>query len=147
MKYIEAKGDSIDAAVESALLQLGMSRDDVSVEVIQQPKSGFLGFGKEPAIVRVSYEVTPTGRAVEFLQGLLIRFGTPADIRAEENVEERTISLTLTGDNMNAVDFMTEKLREHGFTGNTTVMPFEPVCGCHVGPGSVALFFWGEKKL
>ena len=38
MKYIEAKGDSIDAAVESALLQLGMSRDDVSVEVIQQPK-------------------------------------------------------------------------------------------------------------
>ncbi|MBR5245522.1 MAG: Jag N-terminal domain-containing protein, partial [Clostridia bacterium] len=42
MKYLEAKGDSIDAAVESALLQLGMSRDDVSVEVIKQPKSGFL---------------------------------------------------------------------------------------------------------
>ena len=33
-----------------------------------------------------------------------------------------------------------------GFTGRTTVMPFEPVCGCHVGPGSVALFFWGERK-
>ena len=103
MKYIEAKGDSIDAAVESALLQLGMSRDDVSVEVIQQPKSGFLGFGKEPAIVRVSYETTPTARAVDFLKGLLIRFGTPAEVHAQENVEERTIALTLTGDNMNAV--------------------------------------------
>ena len=55
--------------------------------------------------------------------------------------------MMIHGDNMDAVDFMTEKLREHGFTGNTTVMPFEPVCGCHVGPGSVALFFWGERKL
>ena len=103
MKYLEAKGDSIDAAVESALRELGMTRDDVSVEVLQQPKSGFLGFGKEPAIVRVSYEVTPTGRAVDFLQGLLVRFGTPAQIHASENVEERTISLTLSGENMNAV--------------------------------------------
>ena len=103
MKYLEAKGDSIDAAVESALRELGMTRDDVSVEVLQQPKSGFLGFGKEPAIVRVSYEVTPTGRAVDFLQGLLVRFGTPAQIHASENIEERTISLTLSGENMNAV--------------------------------------------
>ncbi len=103
MKYLEAKGDSIDAAVESALRELGMTRDDVSVEVLQQPKSGFLGFGKEPAIVRVSYEVTPTGRAVDFLQGLLVRFGTPAQIHASENIEERTIALTLSGENMNAV--------------------------------------------
>lgn len=55
--------------------------------------------------------------------------------------------MMIHGDNMAAIDFLTEKLREHGFTGNTTVMPFEPVCGCHVGPGSVALFFWGERKL
>ena len=103
MKYLEIKGDTIDAAVESALVQLGLSRDDVSVEVLKQPKSGFLGFGKEPALVRVSYETTPTARAVDFLQGLLIRFGTPADIHAEEDIREHTIALTLTGDNMNAV--------------------------------------------
>ena len=103
MKYLEIKGDTIDAAVESALAQLGLSRDDVSVEVLKQPKSGFLGFGKEPALVRVSYETTPTARAVDFLQGLLIRFGTPADIHAEEDIREHTIALTLTGDNMNAV--------------------------------------------
>ncbi len=103
MNYIEAKGESIDAAVESALQELGMTRDQVSVEVLKQPKSGFLGFGKEPAVVRVSYEVTPTARAVEFLEGLLTRFGTPAHISYSEDVEERTIALTLTGENMNAV--------------------------------------------
>ena len=103
MKYIEAKGDTLDAAIESALAQLGKTRDEVSVEVLQKPKAGFLGLGKEPAIVRVSYEDTPTARAVEFLQGLLERFGTPAQVHAQENVEERTILLELTGDNMNAV--------------------------------------------
>ena len=55
--------------------------------------------------------------------------------------------MMIHGDNEAAIDFLTEKLREHGFTGNTTVNYFEPVCGCHVGPGSVALFFWGKSKL
>lgn len=55
--------------------------------------------------------------------------------------------MMIHGDNLTAIDFLTEKLREHGFTGNTTVAPFEPICGAHVGPGSVALFFWGDKKI
>ena len=59
LKTIEAKGDSIDEAVQKALTELGADRDDVSVEVLQKPKSGFLGFGREPAIVRVSYETSP----------------------------------------------------------------------------------------
>ena len=86
MKYIETKGDTLDAAIESALQQLGLARDEVSVEVLQNPKAGFLGIGKEPAIVRVSYEDSPAGRAVEFLEGLLVRFGTPAKIEVEEDL-------------------------------------------------------------
>ena len=103
MKYIETKGDTLDAAIESALQQLGLARDEVSVEVLQKPKAGFLGIGKEPAIVRVSYEDSPAGRAVEFLEGLLVRFGTPAKIEVEEDLSERNIRLNLVGENMNAV--------------------------------------------
>lgn len=105
MKYIDVKGESREAAVENALQQLGLSRDEVSVEVLQEAKSGFLGLGKQPAIVRVSYEDEPTvaERATEFLRGLLERFGTPAQIHASENEEERTVTLELTGDNMNQV--------------------------------------------
>ena len=69
LKTIEAKGDSIDEAVQKALTELGADRDDVSVEVLQKPKSGFLGFGREPAIVRVSYETSPADTAREFLSG------------------------------------------------------------------------------
>ena len=56
-KTIVATGKTIDLAIESALTQLGLDRDSVSVMVLQQAKNGFLGFGAQPAKVQVTYEV------------------------------------------------------------------------------------------
>lgn len=55
-KYIETTGKTEEEAIEKALAQLGLERDDVSVELIERAKSGFLGLGGNPARVRVSYE-------------------------------------------------------------------------------------------
>ena len=55
-KKIVAVGKTIDLAVESALAQLGLTRDDISYEVLALPKSGFLGFGAQPAKIQVTYE-------------------------------------------------------------------------------------------
>lgn len=56
MSYIDVTGKTVDEAIERALLKLNMDRDDVSVEILQRAKSGFLGIGATPAKVRVSYE-------------------------------------------------------------------------------------------
>ena len=56
-KSIITSGKTIDLAIESALSQLGLDRDSVSVTVLQQAKSGFLGFGAQNAKVQVTYEV------------------------------------------------------------------------------------------
>ena len=56
-KYIEATGKTMELAIEAALDQLHMDRDSVSVEILQQPKAGFLGIGAQPAKVKVTYEV------------------------------------------------------------------------------------------
>ena len=56
-KFITATGKTIDLAIEAALEQLKMDRDSVSVEVLENPKSGFLGIGAAPAKVKVTYEV------------------------------------------------------------------------------------------
>ena len=56
-KTMITSGKTIDLAIESALTQLGLDRDSVSVLVLQQAKSGFLGFGAQPAKVQVTYEV------------------------------------------------------------------------------------------
>ena len=55
-KTLIASGKTIDLAIESALTQLGLDRDSVSVMVLQQAKNGFLGFGAQPAKVQVTYE-------------------------------------------------------------------------------------------
>ena len=46
-----------DEAIGKALAQLGLERDDVSVEILERAKKGFLGIGASPAKVRVTYEV------------------------------------------------------------------------------------------
>ena len=55
-KTLITSGKTIDLAIESALTQLGLDRDSVSVQVLQQAKAGFLGFGAQPAKVQVTYE-------------------------------------------------------------------------------------------
>ena len=55
-KSIITTGKTIDAAVETALAQLCLTRDDVTYQVITLPKSGFLGIGAVPAKVQVTYE-------------------------------------------------------------------------------------------
>ena len=52
----EATGKTVDAAVLAAAKALGVTPDDVSVEVLSLPKSGFLGIGAQPAKVCVSYD-------------------------------------------------------------------------------------------
>ena len=56
VKTLVATGKTIDLAIESALAQLGLDRDSVSVQVLQQAKGGFLGLGAQPAKVQVTYE-------------------------------------------------------------------------------------------
>lgn len=55
-KTLVATGKTIELAIASALTQLGLDRDSVSVQVLAQAKSGFLGFGAQPAKVQVTYE-------------------------------------------------------------------------------------------
>ena len=64
-KFIEKTGKTEEEAVANALRQLGLDRDDVSVEIIERAKSGFLGLGSSPARVRVSYEAPDEPEAVE----------------------------------------------------------------------------------
>ena len=64
-KWIETTGRSEEDAISAALFQLGLDRDDVSIEVLERAKSGLFGFGSKPARVRVSYEVAEDNTAIK----------------------------------------------------------------------------------
>ena len=54
-EFIDVTGKTEDEAIKKALAQLNMDRFDVSIEVLERAKSGFLGIGAAPAKVRVFY--------------------------------------------------------------------------------------------
>jgi spoIIIJ-associated protein len=51
MKEIETEGKNVTIAVENGLKQLGLRRDQVEVQVVEEGSPGFLGIGSKPARV------------------------------------------------------------------------------------------------
>ncbi|MEG2571210.1 MAG: RNA-binding cell elongation regulator Jag/EloR, partial [Clostridia bacterium] len=102
-KTIECTGKTIDEAIENALAQLGVERDEVSVEVLEKAKTGFLGIGGAPAKVAVTYDEPCAGGGESnlegFLDGLLKRMGATAEITVE-NKDDGNIAVELVGENM-----------------------------------------------
>ncbi len=85
-KMIEVSGKTEDEAIAAGLEQLGKTRDEVSVEVVERSKRGVLGIGRADAVVRLSYEVADTqrDRVERYLRGLLDCMGIEADIEITE---------------------------------------------------------------
>lgn len=59
---IEAHGPDVEAAIEAGLQMLGLSRNDVIVEVVEEGRKGLLGLGSKDAMVRLTPLGTPQGR-------------------------------------------------------------------------------------
>lgn len=60
MNVVEKTGKTVEDAVKAALAELGVSRDEVEVEVLESSKSSILGlFGGRDAKVRVTVKETP----------------------------------------------------------------------------------------
>ena len=88
MSYIDVTGKTEEEAIRKGLEQLGMDRDDVSVEILERAKSGFLGIGSAPARVRLTYgpEEAPVAEPAPVVKPVVQR---PAEKKAEEKKPER----------------------------------------------------------
>ena len=123
LKTLEKSGKTEEAAIAAALEELGLDRDDVSVEIVERAKSGFLGIGASPAVIRVQYEAPDEeaeqetapaeaqvpaaepesyARIRTFVSGLLEHMGIQAqiDITARDN---GGVNVNLSGSGMGAV--------------------------------------------
>ena len=52
MEWVEVRGETLEAAKEEALDQLGVAHDDAEFEVVQEPESRWMGLKKTEARVR-----------------------------------------------------------------------------------------------
>jgi len=106
---IEVTGKTEEEAIASALRQLNLQRDEVSIEILERSKSGFLRIGSSPAVVKVMYEVpdmpsagNTAEKAKSFLDGLLSRMGVDANIEIGTKADG-SVTAELSGEGMGAI--------------------------------------------
>jgi spoIIIJ-associated protein len=100
VQTIEKRGRSIDEAIKAALDELGCEIDDVSVEVVEEPSKGILGFiGNKPAVVRVSLRDKPEKDARQVVENLLNKMKIDYQIDHVE-WENGTVRINIVGKDM-----------------------------------------------
>ncbi len=103
---IERSAPSVEEAIEAALDELGVSEQEVVVQIVQEPRSGFLGLGSQEAVVRVRPKSGPEELseedleeqgeiAAEFLEGLLSGMGVTAGV--DPGLEDQTMYVDVLG--------------------------------------------------
>lgn len=53
MEYMEVSAKTVDEAITKACIDLGISSDQLDIEVVSEGSGGFLGLGAKPAMIRV----------------------------------------------------------------------------------------------
>ena len=82
--YIETEGTTVDEAIERALTELNVTRDEVTIDILSEPTKGILKFGSKPARVRAIRREDAAAAPDAILRELLNRMGINADIEPEE---------------------------------------------------------------
>jgi len=123
MREVERGAESVEEALEAALAELGASEQEVDVEIVQEPRSGFMGLGGHSAVVRVRLKKDPVEAAseedldeqadvaAEFLEHLLDLIGVPGD--AEPNLVEGTMYVDVWGEDSDGMGLL---IGRHGQT-------------------------------
>ncbi|NLJ77512.1 MAG: protein jag [Peptococcaceae bacterium] len=99
MKTIEKIGKTIDEAVDKALQELDATRDEVDVDILEEPSKGILGLiNVRPAKVKVTLKDDPSKRASGLLKSIFHSIDMDIKINISEN--ERAVFIDLEGNDL-----------------------------------------------
>ena len=127
MKSVEKTGRTVEEATNAALSELGLSREDVTVEVLLEPSRGFLGIlGGKGAKVRVTAKRDRADIAKEFVSGLLERMGL--EVAIEVRPRGDVLSLDVVGNDLGIL------IGRHGETLRALEFLTNLACGKGGGP-------------
>ena len=88
MRAVEKRGRSVEEAVSAALAELGLTRDEVDIEVVEEPSKGLFGFlGGREAVVRVRERESRISRCKRFVEDIFRAIGVDDDVQVRESEE------------------------------------------------------------
>jgi spoIIIJ-associated protein len=140
VEEIEGSAPSVEEAIEVALAELGATEQEVTVQILQEPREGFGGVGSQEAVVRVRLRARREEASeedleeqaeigAEFLEGLLARIGFMAEVQprvdqgtmyldvvageAEDDEEDMGLLIGRHGQTLEAVQELTRVVVSH----------------------------------
>jgi len=100
-KCVEKSAKTVDEAVRLALIELGLHKDEVEVEVLEEGSKGLFGIGAKNAVVKVTQVVNLESRARDFLNEVFATMGLCVEL--DIKTEGKIMTIDLIGDNMGII--------------------------------------------
>lgn len=102
MKETVKKGKTVDDAVEAALAELGVGKDDVEIMVLTEGNKGLFGLGSKEAEVKVTViEKSSEEIARDFLNTVLEDIGLEASV--DISTDEERMNIEISGESMGVI--------------------------------------------
>jgi spoIIIJ-associated protein len=97
VRQITATGQTVEAAVQSALQQLNITEDQAAIDIIEEGKKGLFGlFGSKQAIVKVTKKDNPVEKVTQYVENIVKEFDH--DIHVKTTVDNTTVTMELSGE-------------------------------------------------
>ncbi len=78
--YIETEGETVEEAIENALSELEATREQVTIDILNEPTKGILNFGAKPAKIRATLKQDVSAAPETVLKEILSRMGVDAKV-------------------------------------------------------------------
>lgn len=101
LKRTEKKAKSVDEAINAALQELGVTKNEAEVEVLEEGSKGFFGIGAKEAHVAVAVKNVPVYCARKFLTDLFAAMNM--DVAIDIQPRDGILDITLSGSHMGII--------------------------------------------
>ena len=100
MDFVKYSAKTVNDAITQAALALGVSSEQLEIEVIDEGSNGFLGIGSRPADIQAKKKFSLEGTAVDFLKDVFRTMNMEVEIDVVYDADEKTMDIDLKGDDM-----------------------------------------------
>lgn len=100
MDFIEVSAKTLDDAITEACQKFTVTSDKLEYEVIDEGKSGLLGIGAKPAVIKVRVKSSMEDKAKDFLKDVFAAMDLTVVCDVKYDDVENTMDIELSGDEM-----------------------------------------------
>lgn len=100
MEFIEVSAKTVNDAITDALVQLGVTSDQLEYEVVSEGSSGFLGFGSKPALIKARRKHSPEESVRDFLTRVFDAMELDVEIVSKYDEENGLVDVEFKGNEM-----------------------------------------------